>query len=271
MSKSVLILVLAILLAGGSARAAERIVIAGTGDSQKLLRLLAKGYADGHPGAVIEVPDSIGSGGGIRAAASGACDLGRVARPLKEGEARFGLSYRVFALSPVAFLVNPSVQGVGNLTSAQVVGIYAGRLTNWREVGGADAKIYVASREAGDSSRSILEKELAGFKEIAEPVGETLFSTPETIETIVRYPLTIGYGPLSMANGTDLRVLKLDGVAPTPENAHSGRYPHLVPLGLVWKGELKGLAKAFMDYLFSPAGQQVITSHGAVPAQDPGK
>ncbi len=66
------------------AAADQRVTICGTGDSQAMLRSLALAYEKQHPGVSIDVPDSNGSSGGIKATASGKCDLGRVARPLQE-------------------------------------------------------------------------------------------------------------------------------------------------------------------------------------------
>ena len=57
-----------------------------------------------------------------------------------------------------------------------------------------------------------------------------------------------------------------NGVSPSAENVQSGKYPLAVPLGIVWKGELKGLAKEFVEYLFSAEGKKAIASHGDIPA-----
>lgn len=254
-----------LLVSNSVSFAGERIVVCGTGDSQKLLRTLADVFERANPAIEIEVPDSIGSGAGIKATAKGICDLGRVARPLKENERKYGLNYREFAHSPVVFVAHLNKKWLSNITSEQVVRIYSGELRSWDELGGEKKKIYVADREAGDSSRTVLEKQIDGFKDIGILAGKKLYSTPETIATITNYENTIGYVPLAMAKGTDLIVLKFDGVYPSAKNVQRGNYRLVTPLGLVWKGELKEPEKTFVQFLLSPEGQKIITDYGAIP------
>ena len=245
--------------------AQEKIVIAGTGDSQELLRILAMAFEQANPGTKVEIPDAIGTSGGVKATAEDKCDIGRTARPIKDTEKAYNLNYQVFACSPVVFAVNPSVKGITNLTFEQIVGIFSGKITFWSELGGQKEKIYIAQREEGDSCRGVLEGGIPGWKEIKQFSGEVIFSTPEEVSTIARYENTIGYIPLSMVKGTRLIVLKVAGAYPSPEDVKNGSYKLVVPFGLVWKGQLKGLAKNFVDFIFSPEGQRIITENGALP------
>ena len=261
-----IVAVLTILIACSIAAAGETIIICGTGDSQELLRSLARAYEKGHRGTSITVPDSIGSGGGVRETASGNCDLGRVARPLKKKEEKYNLSYKAFAISPVVFVVNPNVK-VNSLTTDEINAIFSGKITMWNEVGGHKGRIYVANREPGDSSRSVLEKKMQGFKDIKDSVGKIIFSTPETTETIRQYKNTIGYTSFASATAAGLKVISRDGVAPSTENVRSGSYQTVSPFGIVWKGELKGLSKSFVDYLYSTEGKKIITQYGAVTVE----
>lgn len=265
MIKSMLIsLTLLVLLSVPAA--ADKVIICGTGDSQNLLRTLAAVYEKSHPGTTIDVPDSIGSSGGIKAAAEGKCDLGRIARPLKEKETSLNLTYMLFARSPVAFVSHPEHTGAKDLTYEQITGIYSGVITKWSDVGGADAKMYIADREEGDSSRSILEKHVPGFKNIANRAGKTIFSTPETLETVTQYPGTIAYLPLAMVKGTKLVTMSINGVYPTKENVLNGRYALTVPFAMVYKGVLSEQGRAFLAFLFSDQAQSIIMENGAVPA-----
>ncbi|ALC16764.1 ABC-type phosphate transport system, periplasmic component [Desulfuromonas soudanensis] len=261
-----LIFLLLLVLAFPREGSAEKIVVAGTGDSQELLRLLAAAYEKSHPDSTIEVPESIGSSGGIKAVARGVCDLARVARPLNNKETLLGLKGRVFAVSPVVIAANLSSSAVENISSAQLVEIYSGAMTDWSEIGGTPGKILVANREAGDSSRSALEKHVAGFAEIREFAGRILYNTPEAMEILARHGNTIGYGPLAMVRHTNIRVLKLDGNSPTEENVLSGKYPLSTAFSLVWKGELTGLAREFVRYLEGAEARKIIVDQGAYPS-----
>ncbi len=240
--------------------------IAGTGDSQELLRMVAHDFMSRHPGISVEIPDSTGSGGGIKAVLAGTSQMARVARPLKREEKEQGLTYLLFARAPVVFAIHPSVQGVDNLTYDQVIGIYTGRIRTWGRVGGSpDRKIYVANREAGDSSRRVLETFLPGFRNIHSLVGETIYTTPETVAILRSTPFTIGYVPLSATAGTALRIPTLNGYAPTRETIESREYPLAIPLALVWKKDLTPEQQLFINFLLGPEGRHIIEQHGAFP------
>ena len=252
---------------GPIALAEDKIVIPGTGDSQELLRALATAFERANPGTKIEVPDTIGSSGGIRATIEGKCDLARVARLFNEKEKAYNLSYKVFACSPVVFVANPSVKGVENLSFDQILALFSGKIKSWSELGGQNQKIYIAQREEGDACRIILDKDIPGWKEIKNFPGEVIYTTPDLIAAITKHENTIGYAPLSMLRKADLKLLQIAGVRPTVENVKNGSYTLVVPFAFVWKGELKGLAKIFIDYTFSPEGQRIIVEYGANPVR----
>ncbi|MBI4792282.1 MAG: substrate-binding domain-containing protein [Deltaproteobacteria bacterium] len=254
-------------VAGSAALSQNTIVICGTGDSQNLLRLLAAAYEERRTDMTVEVPDSIGSNGGIKATAAGKCDLGRVSRPLKENEKELNLSYLLFARSPVVFLVNATVREVKSITEGQAAAVFSGAITHWSELGGRHEKIYVANREKGDSSLTVIENHIPAFKEIKKQAGQTLYTTPENIAAISRYRNTIGYAPLAEAqNQPDILVLRLNDIAPDRINVMDGTYKLIIPFGLVWKNEPSPQVKGFIDFLASPAAEQIMAGHGAFSA-----
>ena len=248
-----------------SPASAKVLVIPGTGDSQVLLQKLALLYTKNRAIAV-EIPESIGSGGGIRSVITGKSEIARVARPLTEKELAQGLKSQVFAQSPVVFAVSPGVSGVANLTEAQIVGIYSGKIQQWDALG-ATGKIYVMNREDGDSSRMVLEKLLPGFKKISALAGATVYSTPEALQTLMASPNTIGYLPLSATIGTGLTVLRVQEMAPTAANVREKKYPFVAPFALVWKEQLSPLAQSFLDFLASPAAKRLMLENGVIPVE----
>ncbi len=263
-----LLLALLLVVCGGlPSQANQKIIVAGTGDSQKLLNALARGFEENRPGVKIEVPPSVGSTGGIKHLLDGDCELARIARPLAAEEQGHGLKYRVFAFSPVVFTANLQRPCPVSLSAEQVVGIYSGKISSWSQLGACpEHKIYVANREEGDSSRRIIEQRLTGFKDISSWAGEILYSTPATLETVEKHPFTFGYLPLSSALNTSLVKFQFEGVEPTVENVQDRSYPLSVPLGIAWKEPLTGLAREFAEYLFSPQAHAIMQSSGAVPA-----
>lgn len=255
------------LMSAESIEAKTELVIPGTGDSQALLRILAVEFGKNNPDFHVEIPESTGSGGGVKAVGKGNSEMGRVARPPKATEEKYNLEYQVFAISPVVFVVNGDV-GVSNLSSSQVVSIFDGSVTNWQELGGQDTELYIVQRESGDSSRSVLEENLPGFKDILKYAGKVVYSTPETVATILENTSTLGYAPLSSVNKKGLKILKYENLNPLDQDDEA-KYPLVTPLGLVWKkgGLSKGMAM-FKDFLFSKQARAIIADFGAIPARN---
>lgn len=257
-------LALAVSLAlpfGGGAIAADKIDIVGTGDGMNVLRSLGSAFSETEPSVSIGVPDSIGSGGGIKAVGKDKFKLGRVARPIKDKEKHFGLEYKPFAKVPVVFYVNKSV-GVMGLSAEQVVGIYGGEITNWKQVGGKDAPIRVVRREDGDSSLAVLIKTFPGFEGLVMTKrAKTAVSTQESFEAVEGKADTIGFGPYSGAISAEVNILSIDGVAPT-----DAAYPSATTLALIYKPDARtgGVAK-FLDFTQSSAGRMAIEQADAVP------
>lgn len=246
--------------------AQDTIILAGTGDGQKYFEILATAFEKANPGTQIKIPPSIDSSGGVRATAKGLCDLGRVARPIREKEKQYNLNHKPILHSPVVFAASRNVEKVDNITSEQLLDVLSGKVTDWRDLGGKNAKLYLIQREKGDAARIALVKGLPGFKKIEHLAGLVIYSTEETIESIANHNNTIGYISLAGAQNTDLKVFKIDGVYPSKENIQNGRYKIVMTLGFVWKGKLSGLAKKFFDFCFSLEGKKVIRENGAVPA-----
>lgn len=260
---------------GGSPAAAEpapvpggKLVIPGTGDSQRLLRLLAHRYEELHPGTRIVVPKSVGSGGGIRAVGEGEAEIGRIARTLKKSEERYGLTYLNCAYSPVIFALHPSVENIAGLSAAEIIGIYSGKITDWSEVGGPSNKIYPVGREPGDSSLAVIEKYLKGFGGIEKRREKVYYTTLSAVSAIEEHEYTIGYGPLSALYHTGLKILDVDGVEPNESSVISGRYPLVIPFGVVFREPLSPLARSFVDFLGGGEARKVMSENGCYPDEN---
>ncbi len=256
-----LIRTLILILLFAAPAMAEGISIVGTGDGVKVLKALGTVFEKGHPGVNIEIPDSIGSSGGIKAVGEGTALLGRVARPIKAKEQDYGLGHRPFARVPVVFFVNPII-GIQGLTAREVCAIYSGKITNWKEVGGKDLPIVVVRREDTDSSLEVLRKSFPGFKDLVLTGKATLAEkTPLMFEIVETQPAAIGFGPHDVAKNAKVRMLAIDGRLPTFPG-----YPSVNILALIYKdGKLSGNAKAFVDFATSPAAAPIIAAAGGVP------
>lgn len=254
------------LFCAGAVAAEQPLVIAGTGDSQSLLRLIAERFMAQHPGYPIDIPDSIGSGGGIRGVLKERFEMARTARPLKPDEQDGTLVEYPFALSPIVFCAEPSVSGVKDLSSAQVIGIFTGAITRWDRVGGPPAPIYPVDREAGDSSRTIIEQRMAGFK-AARSIAKIFYTTPETVEAIAEHHYTLGFLPLGLAKSHGLAIFSIDGVSPDRDSVGNGRYPYVTVFYLVCRGRPSKSARMFIDYLYRKDGVDIIEQQGLIPVE----
>lgn len=246
------------------------LIFAGSGTNLLITRRLAEAFGRAHPAIPIEVPASIGSTGGIRAAAEGAIAVGLTSRPLREKERGLGLTVLPYARTAVVIGAHPSVVDDG-ITFEDFVNIYKGTKAAWKD----GREIVVLTREPGDSSIEVLEQEVPGFKEAYAESHRakrwtTLFTDQESNRTLARTHYAIGLtdmGAIS-AEGLAIKVLKVNGVSPTPENVGSGKYPLVKSLRFVFpKDKLPGGAKAFLDFVRSKEGEKILRASGYLPVE----
>ena len=259
-----MVLALALVLPFGTGAvnaSTEEIIIVGTGDGMSLLASVGASFSKTNPTVVIRVPASIGSGGGVKAVGKGQYKVGRVARKIKNKEKHFGLMYLPYARIPVVFFVNKSV-GVHNLSAQQIAGIYSGTITNWKEVGGKDAKIRVVRREDGDSSLKVLRKTFPGFKDVViTPKSREALTTTENFAVVTKKAGTIGFGPYSNAMQANVNILTIDGTSATDPG-----YPSSGTMALIFKEESKkGNISKFIAFVTSSAAHDAIRSAHAIP------
>ena len=205
-----------------------------------------------------------GSGSGIKAVQEGRCDIGLASRNLKTEEAASGLTETVLAYDGIAVIVNPE-NPVSDLDVATIAQIYTGEITNWSEVGGADAEIVLIGREAGSGTRD-------GFESITDTEDacqyrQELTSTGDVITAVSQNPGAIGYASVASVKDT-VKALTVAGVAPSNETILDGTYVIQRPFVLVTKADtqLSAAAQAFFDYALSADAHEIITAAGVVPA-----
>ena len=256
-----LITMAAIAFLGAGTALAETITIVGTGSGAAVLKSMGKVFNAQHPDVKVEVPKSIGSGGGFKAVGTDKNVLGRVAREPNEKEKAYGLTYLPYAKNPIVFFVNPSV-GIKDLTPKQVCDIYSGKITNWKDVGGPDAKIRVIRREEGDSSLQVLRKSFPGFSEITlTKKSKTTFSDPSTCELVENKENTIAFGTYANARNHNVNILTIDG-----KKVSDPDYLYVGTLALVFKDKNKtGHVDKFIDFATSKAAHEAIRAAGSVP------
>ena len=236
----------------------------GSTSMEKVIGALGEAFMEANKGVTFTY-NPTGSTSGIQAVQEGRCDIGLSSRALKDEEKAASLTETVLAYDGIAVIVNPANE-VDDLTIAQIADIYTGKITNWSEVGGADAEIVLIGREAGSGTRG-------GFEEIVEvkdacQYRQELSSTGDVITAVSQNPGAIGYASLASVKDT-VKAVKVDGVTPSEETVKDGTYAIQRPFVLATKtdAKLSDAAQAFFDYVTSTDANEIIAAAGVVPAK----
>ena len=252
----------------GAPLGAVELKMGGTGGDLGTLRLLAKSYMARNPDVKITVFPSLGSGGGIRAVAAGAIDLSISTRPLNEQERATGL--RDFTYGKTALVLASSGQHtLLNLTLRDVVDLYTNNRLTWPD----GHIIRVILRPMNDSDTKLVEKQIDGMEaafHAAEKRGATIGgSDQDAAEALEKRPDAVGFTSLSLIKGEnrDLSPLPLNGVAPTVETLEAGQYPLVKTFYMVMKNSATEAARAFVAFLKSPAGANILRQTGHIPVE----
>ena len=161
---------------------------------------------------------------------------------------------------------------IDNLTTEQVQGIYSGEITNWSQVGGKDEKIAAYQRNEGSGSQSMLIRFMDG-KEIMEAptemIDDLMVGIVERVSDYRSKPGSIGFSFRYYLEGIiknpDIKLLSIDGIAPTVENIKNGSYPITASLyAVTYEGNDNENVDKFIEWVLSDEGQYLIEKTGYV-------
>lgn len=233
----------------------------GSTSMEKVVKGLAEMFMEENSGVTVNYSGT-GSGAGVEAAVSGTADIGLASRSLKDEEKANGAVEHIVALDGVAIVVNPE-NDVVDLTVEQIAQIFTGEISNWSELGGADAPIAVYGREAGSGTRGAFE-EIADIEDACVYANE-YSSTGDMVGSIAGNPNAIGYASLSAVNDT-VKAIKVNSVDCTEDTIKDGSYEIQRPFVMITKegAELSEAAQAFLDYALSEEAAEIIALAGAV-------
>ncbi len=245
-----------------------RLLVTGSATMAPLVSAIAKRFQALNPGIDIEVQTG-GSGRGLADVRQGKADIGMVARALGAAEQEVkGLPIGRDGVAIVIHRDNP----VRALSDAQVTDIYAGRLTNWKQVGGRDASIVTIAADAGRGSSELFEQyfHLSGGTLKPQLV---LGDNPQRIKALVENSAAILYTSIGEAEraalaGVPIKLLPTGGVVASSRNIRNGNFPISRPLTLVTRERPTGLTKAFVEYCASSQVTDLIVAYNFVPYLD---
>lgn len=241
------------------------IQMVGSTSMEKFANALSETFMEMYPNVTVTA-EFVGSGAGIEAVNNGTAEIGNSSRNLKDEEKAAGAVENIVAIDGIAVCVD-SANTVTGLTKEQLISIYSGAITNWSEVGGADAPIVVVGREAGSGTRGAFEEllELEG----ACAYANELDSTGAVMAKVAATPGAIGYVSLDALNDSVV-ALALDGVEPTAENIKAGNYFLSRPFVMATKGAIdrqNELVQAWFEFVLGAEGQEVASDVGLITVE----
>lgn len=259
-------------LSAGIVAAGGHITIKGSDTLVRLGQRWAEEYMNTNPEVVIGVSGG-GSGAGIAALINGGTDICEASRDMKAREyqlaERKGIQpYRVsVALDGIAVFLNEK-NSVHELSFAQLKGIYTGTITNWKEVGGADARIIIYGRENNSGTYTFFKKRVMNQEDYNE-YTQTLPGTAAVVNAVSMDANGIGYGGIAWATRIKFAAVRKSdsspAVIPTPETVSSGEYPISRDLYWFFDGKPSGELKKFLNWALSEIGQEVAADMDYIP------
>lgn len=267
-------LILGTLLVSSSSFAGN-ITVKGSDTMVVLGQKWAETYMKTHSGQTVQVTGG-GSGTGISALTNGTTDIAESSRTMKDAEkaavqTKFNQPAKeiVVARDGVTVYVQKS-NPLNELTRDQIKQIYTGKVENWKDVGGPDAKITVYSRE-NNSGTYVFFKEHVLENADYTPRAQTLPGTAAVVNAVARDKNGIGYGGAAYSKGIKALKIKKDAaspaIAPSAQTVKDGSYVLARALFFYTRGEPTADIKAFIDWVLSAEGQKVVTEVGYFPVK----
>jgi len=259
----------------GSHTNATTISVKGSDTELPLSQREAEEYMNATPGAAVSIVGG-GSGTGITALLDGTTDICMSSRDLKTGEKlrfrekKIDVKAVIISYDALSVIVNPKNQ-VRQLTREQLEKIFTGEITNWKEVGGKDAKIVAYSRESSSGTYEFFKEHVLDKKNYS-PTVLNMPATGAIVQSVSQTEGAIGYIGLAYATSSvkSLNISYDQGktyVEPTIEGAKDKTYPIARPLFYFYDAKSEVKVKAFIDYILSDAGQKIVAEIGFVPVK----
>lgn len=257
----------------------KSIQVKGSDTMVNLAQAWAEKYMQDNSGDFVAVTGG-GSGTGLSSLISGTCDIAMSSRNIKEKEISLAKQKGInpneikAGLDGLAVVVNTS-NPVGKLTSEQLAGIFTGKITNWKELGGEDQKIVILSREVNSGTHvyfkeHVLRKNDPNAKDEFASGALMLPSSQAIADEVAGNPSAIGYYGMGYISSKQKAVAiakeaKSEYIEPKIENVISGKYPISRPLFLYTNGQPQGVVKKFVDFVLSKEGQEIVLKTDFVP------
>jgi phosphate transport system substrate-binding protein len=226
-----------------------------------------------NPASTIQVTGG-GSGTGISALINGTTDICMSSREMKPAEkvklrdrySTSGVEVPV-AKDGLSIYVNQT-NALNEITMDQLKQIFMGKVSNWKDIGGPDAKITVYSRENSSGTYVFFKEHVLGGADFGART-QTMPGTASVVNAVSKEKSGIGYGGAAYAKGIKLLKVKKDASSPavgaSDQTVRDGSYPLSRPLFFYLRNKASGDIKSFIDWVLSPEGQSVAAKVGYYP------
>jgi phosphate transport system substrate-binding protein len=270
--KRILLTLTAVALVYGTMVAGSAVTIKGSDTLVRLGQRWAEEYMKKNPDAVIQVSGG-GSGTGIAALINGTTDICEASRDMKKkeyelAEKRGVKPFRVsVALDGIALFLNEN-NPVQVLSIPQLKAIYTGEITNWKQVGGPDARIILYGRENNSGTYAFFKEHVLDGEDYA-PETQTLPGTAAVVNAVAKDMHGIGYGGIAWAKGVKYAKVKKaedsPAIAPSIATVSDGTYPISRELYWFFNGKPTGQLQQLVNWALSPEGQKLAEQIDYVP------
>lgn len=242
------------------------IIISGSDTMYQLNENLAKQFMIENPDVSVYVKGG-GTSLGVKDLINNRCDIAAASRNLKPEESKLLAEYYgslaliyLIAKDGLSIYVNPN-NIVNDLTLEQIKNIFSGRITNWKEVGGDDKEIIVASRNQNSGTFLFFKEHVLEGEDFAK--NSTYFnSTKEITQFVSNNIYAIGYGGVGYSE--KVIQIRVNGVFPSEQNIRNDTYPITRYLHYFTRKEPTGNIKKFINWVLSPSGQLIMTKSGFI-------
>lgn len=252
-----------------SALAGENIIIDGSTTVGPIAKAFAEFYQESHPDVNITISES-GSGNGVKSLINKACNIANLSRFMKDSEFKSCVANgvlpvaHVVAFDGLAVIVNPKNK-IRSLTMSDIAAIYTGKITNWKQLGGDDAKIVVVSRDTNSGTYETFNELVLKKAKIVKD-AEYVGSNGQARTRVNTTKDAIAYVGLGFVDDT-VKPLSVEGILPNVKSITSGKYPIARPLFMFTNGypKMGGDIFNFVTLHLSGEGREIISDLGYIP------
>jgi phosphate transport system substrate-binding protein len=255
-------------LALASVASAQKLVIKGSDTlGAKLVPTLAEAYKAKNSGVSFEIAAE-GSTTGIAAIIDGTAQIGMSSRRAKPTEVSAAtakgvtLKPTIVAYDGIAVVVNAN-NPLAKLSKRQVEQIFTGDVADWSAVGGNPGKISIYTRNTSSGTYSDW-KDLAMNKRDYASSSQKMAGNEQIVAEVAKNPAGVGYVGLAYINAPGIKVIAIDGTAPSKAAVLAKKYPYARPTFYYTNGEASGEAAKFLAFTLSEEGRAISEQIGFV-------